>query len=157
MGDASVNEIRPGFVPPEYSYRHTIEGPAATGFGRIQDQVALFYARGWSNDEMALPLVIHIGPAGAPALWATEGHSGTPIDIGFGETAAVYHDGLWSVGPGEDQSPSPGVLLHWEKSSIHSVTARSSHGTYAVRGAKTMGVDTEDLIRVARSLLAPEH
>lgn len=142
----------PSYVPPGYKLRQTIEGPAAMGFGLDPNQVGHFYVHGYTDEEIHTPLSVFMGPPGAPPLAATEHRPGQPVDIGVPNVTALYHDGMWVPGPGEDQqNVGPGVL-HWERAVAHSLTVHAPDGVYAIRGGKRIGAGIDELVKVAKSL-----
>lgn len=119
--------------------------------GRNADQVALIYTRGPGVADWNTPLTVYSGPADAPDLVATERHAGQSLDIGIAGRQAVYHDGLWQRGPGTDEQTNGADVVHWDNSSVHSITIRTAGSTYAVRGPKN-SVGFDDLVRIAQSL-----
>jgi hypothetical protein len=113
--------------------------------------VALIYTRGWEVEDWNSPLTIHASPAGEGILAGTENRPGEPVDLGIPSATAVYHDGLWAPGSGEDERDLGDVIIHWDRTNAHSITIRASNGTYAVRAPKA-DVAFDELVEVARSL-----
>ena len=146
----------PSYLPAGYEFSHRAEGARAGGLGSDPSQVGLFYRRGAALEDLRIPLAVYIGPPSAPDLVATDGRQGAEVDLGVRRTIAKYHDGLWMLGQGEDEFDAGPVLLHWDRSTLHSVTVRWPGGTVAVRGPKARGVDYNELLKVARSLFPLE-
>jgi hypothetical protein len=147
------SSAEPSYVPDGYKLRSRIDGAAARAFGPNPDQVELIYTTGWQDDAWAYPLLVCLTPVGPATLAATERHPGQPTDIAVPGATAVYHDGLWALGPGEDERRlDPQSVIHWDRIVAHSVTVVWAGGVYAVRGAKTRGVGVDELVRVVKSL-----
>lgn len=141
----------PSYVTPGYELRRQIEGPMAEGLGREADQRALFYTRGWADEDWVFPLAVFVSNHPNRTLVGTAGKPGDAITVGVPNVAAVYHDGLWVPGPGDDKEQFGDVVLHWDRSEAHSITISSSDKTYAVRGPKRRGITIDELVRIARS------
>jgi hypothetical protein len=148
--DSALRGIPLSYIPSGYEFRRQIEGSNAGGFGEDADQAALVYTRGWSDTDWNQALVVYAAPAGDRALLATEKHPGQTVDLGFPQANAVYHDGLRTTGPGEMEQDLGDVVIHWERSSYHSITIYADAGRYAVRASKET-VDFDELTKVARS------
>ena len=146
--------IKPEHLPSGYAWRRQLEGASAQVLGRHPDQVVLVYTLGWSQEDWNVPLVVAGAPAGAPPLLGTERRRGRRVDIGIPGVEAVYHDGIWALGPGPDERRFGHGLIHWDSSTVHSLTIRHSGMTWAVRGPKTRGADFRTLVRMARSTVA---
>lgn len=150
----TIQVTGPSYVPSGYSLSQRVQGVEAGGFGESSGQTGLFYRRGAALDDWLNPLTAYIGPSNAPDLVATENHPGQVVDLGAPEVNAVYHDGMWIIGQGQDQEDAGATFLHWDTSAIHSITARWPTGMAAVRGPKGRGVGYDELVKVAKSLFA---
>jgi len=149
---ASPRRAGPSYIPNGYQFQRQREGVDAAGFGRDPHQVALLYTRGWQYEDWVYPLSIYIVPLGAAALAATEQHPSRRVDIGIPGAVAMYHDGLWASGLGEDELHLGSVVLHWDRKAVHSITVHRGNHTYAVRGPKHRGVGFEELVKIAQSV-----
>jgi hypothetical protein len=145
----STEAPRPTYIPHGYSYGFRIDGEAGPGFIRDPDQTVLIYTR--SAVDSTHPLMISLSPSRRLELMATEGHPGLPVALDSG-AEAVYHDGLWSSGPGLDERRDGDVVVHWDRSDAHSITVRTEDGVYGVRGARSRGVTVDELLKIANSL-----
>ena len=124
-------ERRPDYLPEGYTLRYLVAGGKEPGFGWTDEQVVLIYTRGWSREDFSLPMMVCVGGVGAPDLVGTSPAHAQPIDLGAGGVEAVYHDGI-QVARLDDARDFAG--LTWKRGDVHSVTARSASGTFAVRG-----------------------
>jgi hypothetical protein len=141
----------PAYIPGGYRFRQRLIGESVMAFGRSVGQVALVYNKGWEAADWNTPLTVYSGSADAPSLIATEMHAGHSLDIGIAGTQVVYHDGLWQRGPGAVEQTNGADVVHWDSSSVHSITIRTAGPTYGVRGPKN-SVGFDDLVRIAQSL-----
>jgi hypothetical protein len=139
---------RPTHVPEGYRLRSTIVGGHEPGLGEISEQVALIYTRGWSLSDWSGPLTVYLGSVGAPELVATNPHHGAPLDVGIDGVSAVYHDGIQTM-----RSDGFGHFagLDWATGTAHSITARCSSGTVAVRGPRALPMF--ELVTVVASVI----
>jgi hypothetical protein len=141
-------------LPAGYKLRAEIEGTAAGAFRDDPHQRTLVLTRGWAQSDTHFPLLVHLSHAEAGPLIGTEGRDGEQMDLGAEHGDAVYHDGIWMPGPGRDQVSDAGVVVHWNRHDVHSVTVRTMTRTIGIRGTRRRGVLTEDLRRLARALAA---
>jgi hypothetical protein len=146
-----ASPARPSYITPGYELRRQIEGPMAEGLGRDDDQQALFYTRGWADEDWVYPITVFVASYPNRTLIGTAGKLGNAVELGVQNVTAVYHDGMWVPGPGEEEHETGAVVLHWERSDAHSLTISSSDKTYAVRGPKRRGVTFDELLRIAGS------
>ena len=128
-------ERRPTYLPEGYTLRYLVAGGKEPGFGWVADQVVLMYTRGWSREDFNLPLMVCVGGAGAPDLVGTSPTHAEPIELGAGAVEAVYHDGI-QVARLDAARDFAG--LTWKRGDVHSITARSAAGTFAVRGPRSL-------------------
>jgi hypothetical protein len=147
----TVDALTPSHVPAGFALRQHVFGRSAGGFGLEEDQLVLFFAKSDGLDDRRLPLAIQATRTVGAELSGTEGRAGETIDLGDGRTA-TYHDGIWSAGPGPDERVSGPMLIHWDRSTMHSLTAEAGGVVYGVRGPKHLGVGLGELIGVVRSL-----
>lgn len=149
-------ELRlPRYLPNGYSLWKVIQGAEAAGFGfsDSDDQYSVTYACGKMPEAKDTALTVFKGPLNATSLAATTGHSGEEVDLGIAGVTAIYHDGMWFIGPGDEQRVSGKLVLHWERGSFHSLTVRAPSDVWGVRGPKSIRLDKQELILVARSLI----
>jgi hypothetical protein len=128
-------ERRPTYLPEGYTLRYQVGGGKEPGLGWTEEQVVLMYTRGWSREDFSLPLMVCVGGAGAPDLIGTTPAHAQPIDPGAAGVEAVYHDGI-QVARLDDARDFAG--LTWKCGDVHSITARSTSGTFAVRGPRSL-------------------
>lgn len=147
----SASSAVPSYITPGYELRREIDGPMAEGLGRDADQKALFYTRGWADEDWVFPLTVFVASYPNRTLIGTAGRRGNSVEVGVPNVTAAYHDGMWVSGPGEDEHQIGAVVLHWERSEAHSITISSFDKTYAVRGPKRRGVTFDELVRIAGS------
>jgi len=151
MPALTAKMVKPESVPTGYAWRRQLEGASAHALGRHPDQIVLVYTLGWTQEDWSWPLVVAAAPAGAPPLLGTEHRRGRHVDLGIPGVRAVYHNGIWVLGPGPDEQSFGAGVIHWDSSTVHSLTVRHSDVTWAVRGPKTRGADFDVLVRMARS------
>jgi len=150
MARSLLAHARPTYVPAGYRYGFHVEGEAAAGFWGNADQVVFNYS---FHKEPSFPLTIFAAAAaGGDVLHGTEQRTGTAVDLGLPGVSAVYHDGVWTTGPGRDQQLVGQLVLHWDDREWHSITIRTGDRVFAVRGARSNGVTFDELTSVARSL-----
>lgn len=128
---STVLDRRPGYLPPGYTERYCLPGGREPGFGWIEQQVVLVYTTGWSQLDFSSPLVVVVGREGAPELIGASPAHAEPLDIGVAGVAAVYHDGILTPRLNETRDFAGTT---WMRGHVHSITARSAAGTFAVRG-----------------------
>jgi len=152
---AHANLRLPSYVPPGYSLWTVIQGTDAGGFGFIdsEEQYAATYLRGKMPEANATALSIFRAPPGATTLAATTERVGEQVDLGVRTATAVYHDGMWLSGPGDEQRIVKWWVLHWNRATFHSLTVKDSPLIWGIRGPKTSGIDKSELMRIAASLL----
>ena len=150
---AELLHAKPAYVPPGYRFIRRLKGRSMEGFPGEDDQVLLIYGRGWSDEDARRPLHVFVSPpTNGAQLFSTEAQAGEPVDIGLDGARAVYHDGRWEVGLGEDMRDTAALPVHWDSTEWHSVTAQHASGLYAVRGSRKNGVGIQELVDVVRSL-----
>jgi hypothetical protein len=147
MTDTMTVERRPAHLPAGYALRCALPGGREAGFGWIAEQTILVYTRGWERADFAMPLVVVVGRAGAPALIGTEEAFAQSLDLGVGGVDAAYFDGI-TVPRLDAARDFAGVA--WRTGEVHSITARSATGTFAVRAPRT--VPRDELVAVLVSL-----
>jgi hypothetical protein len=141
-------ERRPAYVPDGYTFRYSVPGGREAGFGWIPEQTILVYTRGWAREDFLVPLVVVVGRAGAPELVGTNAGFGEPVDFGIAGVRAVYHDGIIRPRPDEHRDVA---AVAWRSGEVHSITARSDTGTFAVRAPRS--VPRDELVAVLASLM----
>jgi len=147
----SLERLQPSYLPEGYQLRR--DAPEHRGRSSTSSQAALTYTRGWELDDWLHPLKIS-SPSSAEASHATTNrHAGDPINLGLPGITAIYHDGSWAPGPGEDARSVGETVIHWERGSVHSITMRGSNGVATVQGSRARGVTRDELVKIARSLL----
>jgi hypothetical protein len=140
-------ERRPERLPSGYSLRYSLSDGREPGFGWVKEQTVLVYTRGWAPEDFTFPLVVCVGRAGAPDPVGTSPDHGEPLDLGVPGVEAVYHDGILSARlDGADDFAGTA----WQQGSVHSVTARSATGAFAVRGPR--GLERDELVATLLSL-----
>lgn len=160
------SDIRPGYVPAGFRLLAAAEmpvpldGDAPPGGDRPGEEAAVSYTRG---DDLRRALRIQAGPRSAGiSSRETGGHAGIPVDLGAAGVdgvegvdgvQAIYQDGVWVMGPGPDQRRvGEGLTIHWDTSDLHSLTLVGPDSEVTVRGARSLGVTFDELVRVAASL-----
>lgn len=155
MTPISLQALKPTYLPPGYEFRQRRLDEAAEGFRDEPDQVAFIYTQGWEQSDWAYPLIIYLAPPGTTRpVSGTEDHLATNINLDIQATSALYHDGWWSPGPGDEQIVDGDVMIHWDRSDTHSLTVSSDIAVYAIRGMRSHGVTLEELVKVASSIRA---
>jgi hypothetical protein len=140
-------ERTPAHVPEGWKLRYTLAGGREPGLGWVAEQTVLVYTRGWSPQDFTTPLMVCVGRADAPDLTGTSPEHGEPLDVGVAGVAATYHDGIL-VPRLDDARDFAGTS--WRRGDVHSVTARSATGTFAVRGPRSL--PREELVATLLSL-----
>jgi hypothetical protein len=144
---AVVLERRPAYVPDGYALRYTVEGGREPGLGWVAEQTLLVYTRGWSRTDFSVPLVVVVGRPDAPDLVGTSADFGLPFDVDVPGVRTTYHDG--TLVPLLDATREFRGT-HWQSGTVHSLTARSEVGTFAVRGPRAL--PRSELVAVLLSL-----
>ena len=147
MADTMTVERRPAYLPAGWTFRYALPGGREAGFGWIAEQTVLVYTRGWERDDFTMPLVVVVGRAAAPPLIGTDDAFAQSVDIGLDGVDAAYFDGI-TVARLDANRDFAGVA--WRTGEVHSITARSAGGTFAVRAPRT--VPREELVAVLVSL-----
>jgi hypothetical protein len=132
---STVLDRRPGYLPPGYTERYRLPGGREPGFGWIEQQVVLVYTTGWSRLDFSSPLVVVVGRDGAPDLVGTSPGHAEPLDLGVPGVVAAYHDGILAARL-DEMRDFAGTT--WKRGDVHSITARSASGTFAVRGPRSL-------------------
>lgn len=144
-------ERRPSRVPDGYSLRYTLTDGREPGFGWAREQTVLVYTRGWSPSDFTFPLMVCLGRADGPDLVGTRADRAQALDIGVPGVEAVYHDGILT--PRLD-SARDFAGTEWQQGEVHSITARSAAGAFAVRGPRNLPRD--ELVATLLSLSPAE-
>jgi hypothetical protein len=132
---STLLDRRPAHLPDGYTLRYTLEGGREPAFGWVPEQTVMVYTRGWSPQDFTFPLMVCVGRADAPDLTGTSAEFGEQLDLGLPGVHAVYHDGIQTARL-DDARDFAGTT--WKRGDVHSVTARSASGTFAVRGPRSL-------------------
>jgi hypothetical protein len=141
------------YIPEGFRFRRKFHGDTGLGFPGERDQVTHVYTRSSDPTGIFYPLTVHVASAQGLRLPGTEENPGRPLLIDGSTARAVYHDGLWARGPGEDERPFGEEVLHWDRSDLHSATLALPGRTLAVRGPRSRSVGISELTRILASLL----
>jgi hypothetical protein len=145
---------RPTHVPPGFKFRTEIRGETGLGFSGDPAQVGLIYARGRTDEDRLFPLTLHVSSRRRARLIGTEQHRGRRITLRRARAQATYHDGMWKLGHGpSERRVAPGTVIHWDSSDVHSLTLTAKGRVFAVRGARSRGIELQDLVRTLESVL----
>jgi hypothetical protein len=126
---------RPEHLPPGYTLRYTLTGGKEPGLGWVEEQTVLVYTLGWERDDFTTPVVVCVGRPDAPDLVGTSADYAEEVDLDLPGVRVVYHDGIQT--PRLDDARDFAGLV-WQRGGVHSVTARSDRGTFAVRGPRSV-------------------
>lgn len=140
---------RPTHIPSSYRFHHRVEGRAAATLGRTDGQIEFVFTRDETPRELTHPLIVAIAPSPDAVVAGTENRDGERVVLANG-LPGTYHDGWWSVGPGDHEITQGGVTLHWQRS-VHSLLVATPAGTVGVRGTQDSGIDKLELARIAAS------
>ena len=157
-----ASRLRPSYVPRGYRFLRAFEDRIPEGFHDVDDdvlddQVMLVYGRGGGDLAGTRPLLVYLArraEARPVVLFSTEKHRAGNLDLGLADARAIYHDGVWALGSGNDARQAGDVVVHWDATDRHSLTVERADVIQAVRGARNDGVSVEELLKVARSLPA---
>jgi hypothetical protein len=149
LGSYAWQNYRPTALPAGFVLRRELAGPSACAFRDSPDQIALIYTTGWTPSEFRTHLFVALDGLPATPLVGTELREGDLIPSAEGD--AVYHDGMWAPGPGEDQRDIGPVAIHWERSTFHSVLIATKNCVVAVRALKQQ-LGQAQLLETARSV-----
>jgi hypothetical protein len=141
------------YIPEGFRFRRKFHGDTGLGFPGERDQVTFVYTRPSDPTGLFYPLTVHVAGVGSLRLPGTEENPGRPVAIDGSAVRAVYHDGLWARGRGENERRFGTEVLHWDRSDLHSLTLALPDRTLAVRGPRSRGVDVDELARILASLL----
>jgi hypothetical protein len=139
---------RPLYVPDGFVEVTAISGlrRSVDGFGDKESEIALWYR----NDKHPLgfnnPLSIFITP-NPQRGFAGSGDvepSLVPISLRSGSTVlAEYHDGMtWVL---------PNGKVGWHRTNVHSLVFELGNYSIGIRGARVVGIDSDELIAIASS------
>jgi hypothetical protein len=152
---SSAAELRrPTHVPPGFKFKAELRGETGLGFFGDQAQLVLLYARGTKDEDRLFPLTLHASSKRQARLIGTEQRRGRRIRLRGSRSYATYHDGIWKLGSGPDERHvARGTVLHWDRSDVHSLAVAAKGRVFAVRGARSRGVELADLVRTLESVL----
>jgi hypothetical protein len=86
-------------------------------------------------------------------LAGTTGHDGVAVTVNGKE--AIYHDGMWTAGPGPDQvSIGDHGTAHWERGGVHSLTMHTDRGVFALRCPEQAVAGLDEMIKIMSSVPA---
>jgi hypothetical protein len=152
MGASAPPLAGPSYIPAGYRLQAELFGPIFMAFGGKANQYRWTYTKGLRESHFTKPLFIYMSPPeNSPVLAGTEKQRGQPIELGVPGTKAVYHDGLWQIGPGYDQRFTGDVFVHWDFSDQHSLTVRHDRVLFAARGSRLNDISVDELVRIAIS------
>ena len=139
---------RPSYIPKNFVEVTAISGlpRSVDGFGDGQNEIALWYR----NDNHPLgfnnPLAIFITPNPKRAFAGSDDHDPSHIPVSFRSGAgalAQYHNGT--------RVASRDGNLIWKTNNVHSLVFEFGNYTIGIRGARTVGIDADELIAIASS------
>lgn len=115
-------------------------------------QLAIRYRPG-NGARDGLQLTVSWTPDPAAQLVGTD--PARSVTVSVGDTAARYHDGHWSPGPGED--PGDNVqsavgITHWDRTREHSISFHVPDGVVGVRSPRAVIGDSAELALVLASI-----
>jgi hypothetical protein len=144
----------PAYVPHGYSLWTVVDGVEAGGFGVVdsREQYAVTYTQGTMPAAKGTAVTVFKAPPGATTLAATDQRGGERVVLPKGANA-IYHDGMWMLGPGPEQRVVGHRVLHWDRQSFHSVTLHAPSGIWGIRGPKNADVNKQELMKIAMSLV----
>lgn len=98
----SIRTQGPAYVPAGYELSQRLDGSEAPALGP-STELALMYRAGNSKEDWRNPLQVYIATSDAATLAATENQPGSQVEMGIADVEAVYHDGWWVLGPGDQE------------------------------------------------------
>jgi hypothetical protein len=152
MGAQAQLVTRPSYIPNGYRLQAELAGQIFMAFPGEAEQLRLTYTKGFRDSHFTKPLFIYVSPPqNSPVLAGTEKQRGQVLDVGIPGAQAVYHDGLWQLGPGYDQRFTGDVFVHWDFSDQHSLTVTHDRVFFGARGSRMNDISLEELVKIARS------
>jgi hypothetical protein len=152
-----MKEIRPSYLPPGFSFRTVIDGPAGGGFIPEVKQTAVVHARGSAVADRPFPLTVFVALDREQELIGTHGRAGVSLNLASSTVAsaaaverAEYHDGIWHLDTALADAIGYENALRWHPGAVHSATIRTATRVYAVRGPRDVALDS--LLGVLTSL-----
>lgn len=146
-----ANEIRPTYLPPGFTFRGVIDGPAGGGFIPDVQQTAVVHSRGTGVRDRPFPLTVFVGLDRKQELIGTHGRRGVSVTVpSTAATSVDYHDGIWHLDAARADAIGYEDALRWHPGDVHSVTVRTASRVYAVRAPRDVPLD--ELLRVLTSL-----
>lgn len=154
----------PTYLPKDYQLVEVFTD-RLDGFGSDSGELAFWYVNPRHPLGFNSPLSIYVTPQPKRAAFGTtEHHTGTPVILSMPSNTSVqakYYDGFWVLslnvsGPLPKEHimlPDGDGVLIWSTSNLHSLTFRLRDFTIGVRGAWLTGVNYDELIRVASSIV----
>lgn len=145
----------PSYLPDNYrlvaQYNNRTDG-----FGKLADELVLWYKNPRHPRGINNPLAIYMSPTPLRGFFGTEGHPGEPMPLSLSSgnlVTAEYHDGIWALSRiGEFLNPATGHRLHWKTDNAHSLVFQFADLTVGIRGSQLAGVTLQELFLVAASL-----
>jgi hypothetical protein len=147
----SFSSLHPEYIPDGFGLAARLHGINVGEFWGSEDQVAIHFRQrrtphGWQ-------ITICWAPEQELMLTGTTGHEGAAVIVNGQE--AIYHDGMWTPGPGPDQvSVGEDGSAHWGRDGVHSLTMHSDRGVFALRCPKQSVPGLDEMIKIMSSVPA---
>ena len=149
---------KPTYIPQGFAEVTTISGQRPNrfdGFGDNPNDVVYWYQTRYHERGPSNPLCVYVSRNPLKQLAGIEEHAATQMNIPKGPNLTLsgeYYDGLWMPSPNGERVLPSGTRLKWDRSNVHTIIFRFGGYTFAVRGSRVVGVDLNELIRIAGSI-----
>jgi hypothetical protein len=147
----SFTALEPHYMPKGFKFSAQVNGIHACQFWGSKEQVALLYRPKRTAWGLGSEITVAWAPERDLELSGTTGHAGIPV-VAEGRPA-VYHDGMWTGGPGPSQRNfEPDGIVHWGRDLVHSLTIHTDHGVFGVRAPHATVPQLGHLIQIMSSM-----
>jgi hypothetical protein len=157
----AANEVlTPYYLPKGFGVAPYVPGGRfigrRDGFGGGDSEIAWWYINADHPKGFNNPLAVYVCRNPVKEFWGTYGHVGEERILslrGGSLINAVYHDGMWTLDQNGTRVTQSGTRLGWNTSNVHSLVFDINQYRIGIRGSRQVGVNTEELFKVASSIL----
>jgi hypothetical protein len=138
------------YMPEGFGLATRKHGLKVGEFWGSSEQVAIHFRQPLSAHGMQI--TICWAPEKDLMLTGTTGHDGVTVIVNGNE--AVYHDGMWTPGPGPEQVIVGNGAVHWGRDGVHSLTVHTDRGAFALRCPRQAVPGLGEMIKIMSSIPA---
>jgi hypothetical protein len=155
---ALTEHPKPKYIPRGFVEETAVSGQAPNrldGFGDNPQDIVYWYRTPYHERGRSNPLCIYVSGAPVKQFVGVEDRTPTLVNVPKGpglNISAEYYDGIWMVSPAGERILPKGTRLTWDTSNVHSLVFRYDEYTFAIRGSRIVGINLNELIRIASSI-----